>query len=125
MTDPISTAASIVTIGQGASELLKSAKSGSSLVANDGPPTNGVFELWPMSFNISIRTSTPEVFVWLLLIAYGGKRIHVRDIRLTQMSLLGGLTLEAIPAVHEFDAGPASSSQICCHRLLYDSEARA
>jgi hypothetical protein len=125
MADPFSTAASAVTIAQGAADLIKAGNDWLTQPANhaqsSGP--NG-FGFWPLYFTIQLNTASPEVYVWMLLIGYAPKKVRVRTARISRLTVNGSLTLDNIPLIADYDTIPGGAKQVCFRRLLYDSEAR-
>ncbi len=83
------------------------------------------FELLPHLFEVWLHQEIPHVQILLYIVNHLSREIAFQNIRIDCMNLLGGPSLENIPAVGDVRIPPHQSLQVFFRRPLVDSEARA
>lgn len=127
MADPISTAASAVTIidriARAAHSLMRwLGRKPSVPQIHDGPHK---FELRPISFMVDLVQTVPFVELRYYAINHLNRKLTVTEAKVTQFRTSGGMHIEHIPMVQEFPVAPRTSFMVFFRRNLMDSEARA
>ena len=126
MSDPISTAASAVTIvdriARATHWLMRwFGRKPSAPQLHDGPHN---FELRPISFMVDLVQSVPFVELRYYAINHLNRQLTLTEAKVTQFRLSGGMSIEQIPIVQEFSVLPRTSFVVYFRRNLIDSEAR-
>ena len=130
MVDPISGAASVVTIADrvlafGRWVLRKATfgRLGAPVSPYMRPPHSGL-ELVPVCFRVCLSTQLPYVTVAFWAINYSNRSIRLVSANVDRLYLPNGPTLERIPLAGEYELPSRVSWQVICQRALTDAEAR-
>ena len=93
----------------------------SGLRTHDGPHD---FELQPISFMIDLAKDVPFVQVSYYAVNYRKHTIKLTEVKITQLRMSSGPTIEQISLIQEYPLAPKKSRMVFCRRSLLGSEVR-
>lgn len=125
MADPLSTAASAVSV----LEKLRAVPSWFGrqwrhrTSDNLGRLQSGPVEAFPQFLSIDLTRDPPTVEVQFRVTCYSRKEVRLKGFAVTRLAV-GGASVDRIPMLQALNLAPLSSFGITCSRALADSEAR-
>jgi len=123
MIDPVSTAASALTITERLRNLL-SPLFRRKLTEPFSSPFHDI-EMLPRGYRIDLLQQVPFVEVEFYAINYLKKPITLFEATIAKLQFSGGPAIESIPLSREITIPAHNTWPVSCRRILHDSEARA
>ncbi len=126
MPDPISTAASAVSLIDRLAAVWRWLTRGTKQPGYDPlarPPL--VFEVQPINFRIDLTRALASIEVDFYAINHLRKTLVLTELKISRFHLSSGQLLEQIPLLQEFQLNGRNSFIVTCRRNLMDSEVRA
>jgi hypothetical protein len=83
------------------------------------------FEILPISFEVSLGQSIPNITIWLYVCNHQRREIILNLLEVTSINLSGGPSLTNITNSRDIQIQKLSSRQLMCRRTLNEAEVRS